>query len=225
MVDDSTRNEMRPTLIFDLDGTLIDSREGIVRCMRVVLAQSGAREHSDAELEALIGPPLADIFAALLGDEAAPRAVRAYRECYGVAGLFEGRLYDGIEDALRVLQQRAPALLLATSKPQAYAVRILEHFALSRYFRGVYGCELTGERADKTELLAYLLEQESLPDAVMIGDRKHDVVAARALGLHSVGVTWGFGSAEELSIAGAHTICASVAELVEWYGGYNSPGP
>ena len=207
-------------LIFDLDGTLSDPREGITRCMRHALTSLGVAPPSASEMEQWIGPPLTNIFADLLGDaERTNEAVRLFRDCYGSAGLLENQLYPGIADAIATLHGIAPALMIATTKPRVYAQRIVEHFQLHSFFRAVHGCELTGERADKAELLAYLLENESLrpADVVMIGDRKHDVLAARAHGITSVGVTWGFGSAEELATAGADTVCASASELVDWY--------
>jgi phosphoglycolate phosphatase len=210
----------RRTLIFDLDGTLTDPREGITRCIRAALARAGAPLPDAADLERFIGPPLYEIFLTLLDDETrAARAVLDFRECYGADGLFENQPYAGIPEALALLHDRAPALFIATSKPHAFAERILEHFALKPFFRGIYGCEMNGDRADKRELLAHLLERERLraADAVLIGDRKHDVIAARANGAGSVGVTWGFGSRAELVEAGADTICASVDELIQWY--------
>jgi phosphoglycolate phosphatase len=210
----------RRVLIFDLDGTLTDPRAGITRCIRLALARAGAPVPAAADLEHFIGPPLYEIFLTILADEArASQAVLDFRECYGGEGLFENEPYPGITDAITLLHERAPALFIATSKPHAFADRILEHFALRAFFRGVYGCEMNGDRADKRELLAHLLEREQLPGAgaVLIGDRKHDVLAARANGVGSVGVTWGFGSHAELADAGADTICHSIDELVRWY--------
>ena len=211
----------RPALIFDLDGTLADPRAGITRCIRHALETLAVAIPPDAELERLIGPPLLDGFASILGDAArATEAVIAYRECYdGGGGLYESELYPGIEDAIAAMNGMAPAMFVATSKPRVFAERILDRLQLRAYFRAVYGCELSGERADKTELLSYLLKEEQLGggSAVMIGDRMYDVVAARAHGLRSVGVTWGFGSVEELRDARADALCSSVAELVRWY--------
>ncbi|MBV8515762.1 MAG: HAD hydrolase-like protein [Acidobacteria bacterium] len=210
----------RRVLIFDLDGTLTDPREGITRCIRAALARAGVPVPDAADLLHYIGPPLSEVFLTILGDETlAAQAVLDFRECYGGAGLYENAPYAGITEAITLLHGHAPALFIATSKPHAFADRILDKLALKPFFRGIYGCEMNGDRADKRELLAHLLERERLAgaDAVLIGDRKHDVAAARANGAGSVGVTWGFGSHEELAEAGADTICDTIDELVEWY--------
>lgn len=210
----------RPILIFDLDGTLSDPREGIVRCMRHALEDVQADVPPASALEGWIGPPLHEAFATFLGDhEKALRAVAAYREEYGKTGLYENRLYDDIEGALETLHHLSPAMFVATSKPTVFAIRSLEHVGLLRYFRAVYGSELSGERANKVELLRHLMDAEQLrpEELVMIGDRMHDVAAARAHGIRSVGVTWGFGSDAELRDAGADNICSSVSDLVAWY--------
>ena len=210
----------RPALIFDLDGTLMDPREGITRCMRSALLRLDVEPPSDGDLERLIGPPLIDCFRTLVGDEErSAQGVLYFRECYGEGGLFENTLYPDILQTLESLHGLAPALFVATSKPRVYAERILDRLALRRYFRAVYGCELSGERADKAELLTYLLRGENLHHAaaVMIGDRVHDIAAARANGMRSVGVTWGFGSIDELRDAQADTLCANADDLVRWY--------
>lgn len=210
-----------PVLIFDLDGTLTDSREGITRCFVHALEQAGVEVPETAELERWIGAPLWDAFAAVLSpQERVALAVRCFRERYATVGMYENSLYPGIEEALRALQERSEAMFVATSKPTEYADRIIDHFGLRRYFRHVYGSELSGERADKSVLLAHVLERESLAGngVVMIGDRKHDIIAARTNGVSSLGVAWGFGSLEELREAGADRICGSVPELVGMLG-------
>lgn len=210
----------RAVLLFDLDGTLTDPREGITRCIRHALASAGALPPTEFELEKYIGPPLAETFALLLGTPAAAEgALMAFRACYREGGLYENRLYPGIEKALDELCSLAPAMFVATSKPREFAVRIVEHFGLRRFFRAVYGAETTGERSDKTELLSHLLRRERLhpTDVIMVGDRQHDIIAARRNAVRAVGVTWGFGSLEELAHAGPEAICASAEDLVNWY--------
>ena len=209
----------RPTLIFDLDGTLTDPREGITRCIRHALEHVGADCPDEADLERWIGPPLHQSFSAILGTNGrAGQALEAFRARYADVGLYENRLYEGIAQALAELQRSSHALLIATSKPERHAIRIVEHFGLQPFVRAVYGSELSGERADKTELLTHLMREEGLApaDAVMIGDREHDIAAARACRMRSVGVTWGFGSEDELRGAGADMICFSIGELVAW---------
>lgn len=208
-----------PVLVFDLDGTLSDPREGIVRCLLHALAESGVAPPA-GDLTRFIGPPLLDSLTELTGSaEGGAAALAAYRRCYTGGGMLENVPYEGIDHALAALADRAPALFVATSKPHVYAEAIVDHFGMSRFFRGVYGPELSGERAGKAELLAWLLAREALApsDVVMIGDREHDILAARANGTRSVGVSWGFGSVAELRAAGADVICDTAAELVRWY--------
>lgn len=203
-----------PVLLFDLDGTLSDPSPGIVRCIVHTLTHFGRDVPPVAELQRLIGPPLHETFAQLV-PERAREAVTTFRDRYGVTGLFENNVYDGIEDALASLSEITGSMYVATSKPAEYAVRTIEHFNLQRFFRGVYGSEFTGERADKSELLQHLVAEERLVpgNAIMIGDRRHDVVAARANGMRSIGVTWGFGTVEELRDAGADLLVDAPAEL------------
>src|SRR5258708_6503591 len=215
-------NHEMTALIFDLDGTIVDPREGIVRCMRETVELMGADPRVLADPERLIGPPLQEVFATLLDDASkVDQAVTLFRERYGADGLFEAHLYPGMVDALETLRHGHARMFVATSKPREYAVRIVEHFHLTRFFSHVYGSEMSGERADKAHLLIHLLSRENLAaaDAVMIGDRKHDIIAARANGLRSVAVTWGFGSMEELSAAGACSFCSSAADLVHCLAG------
>jgi phosphoglycolate phosphatase len=209
------------TLVFDLDGTLTDSRPGIVRCFVHALRSLGARVPEAAQIESLIGAPLRGAFVTLLGSDAfADDAVTVFREMYAVSGLYECAVYAGVESVIESLQRESAAMFVATSKPHVFAERVLEHCGLSRFFRRVYGAELTGERADKRELLAHVLQEETLDPAemVMIGDRSHDVIAARANGAHSIGVAWGYGSVDELRSAGADRICATPAELIRCVG-------
>lgn len=205
-----------PVLLFDLDGTLSDPSPGIVRCIVHTLTHFGRDVPPVAQLQRLIGPPLHETFAQLVPDRAR-EAVTTFRDRYGVTGLFENNVYDGIENALAALSEISDAMYVATSKPAEYAVRTIEHFNLQRFFRAVYGSEMSGERADKTELLQHLVAKERIVpgNAIMIGDRRHDVVAARANGMRSIGVTWGFGSVEELREAGADLLVDSPGDLVK----------
>jgi phosphoglycolate phosphatase len=208
-----------PTLIFDLDGTLTDPRLGIIRCLLHALAESGV-DAPAGDLTRFIGPPLLDTLTTLTGSvERGEAALAAYRREYAAGGLLENELYPGIEAALELIAGRAPALFVATSKPRVFAERIVAHFGLDAHFASVYGPELTGERSNKADLLRHVLDRERLrpADVVMIGDREHDVIAARANGVRSIGVTWGFGSREELERAGAHVIVDSPEELAAWY--------
>lgn len=203
-------------LLFDLDGTLTDPREGITRCLRHALEAVGAVVPHEDELVRWIGPPLHHAFRQYLGDGAVvSRAVEAYRGRFAERGLFENQLYPGVPEALAQLRQSGWTLFLATSKPAVFARKILEHFGLAPHFAGVYGSELSGERSDKAELIAHLLAAEGVGSAAatMIGDRAYDVVGARRNGVRALGVLWGYGSLSELSDAGAEAVFASISEL------------
>jgi phosphoglycolate phosphatase len=205
-------------LIFDLDGTLTDPREGITRSYIHALEMLGHVAPPAASLERFIGPPTREVLRELLGTDdhdAIERGVSIYRERFSTVGLYENALYPEIEAVLRELAAVGFTCWVCTSKPRVYAAQIIEHFGLTQYFRAVYGCELDGTRADKADLLAYLLERESIDPAaaVMIGDRLHDVRAARENGLRSIGVLYGFGDRAELEAAGAHALCVKLREL------------
>jgi phosphoglycolate phosphatase len=205
----------RGALLFDLDGTLTDPREGIVGCIRHALERLGCGAPPDPELDICIGPPLRESFCRLAGEALADAAVEPYRERFRVTGMFENRVYPGIPEALAALGAAGWRLLVVTSKPAVFAERIVRHFELSPHFAAVYGSELSGLRADKGELIAHVLASESIaPErALMIGDRSHDVVGARKNGVRSAGVLWGYGTREELQAAGAGRLYESVAML------------
>lgn len=205
-------------VLFDLDGTLTDSRPGIVRSIRCALDGLGAACPSEDELDWCIGPPLADSFGAILQTEdpiVLARAIELYRERFSTIGLYENAVYEGIRECLERLKGEGIPLFVATSKPVFFAHRILEHFALSPWFDGVYGSELDGGRSAKGEIIAYLLEREGLSSrsAIMVGDREHDVLGARQNGVPCIGATYGYGSEEELDEAGAVALCAHPKSL------------
>jgi phosphoglycolate phosphatase len=208
-------------LLFDLDGTLTDPREGITRCIAHALEKMGRQAPPLDDLLFAIGPPLRGSFAKLLATEdggAVEAAIAAYRERFSTIGLFENALYPGTRDTLVEARARGHAIFLATSKPIVFATRILDHFDLMTLFDGAYGSELDGRRDDKTELLAHLLAERKLEAAhcVMIGDRSHDMVAARNHGMTGLGVTWGYGSRDELTRAGAHALCDSPSHILDF---------
>ena len=206
-------------VLLDLDGTLTDSEEGIIRCMQHALQRMGRAVPEASALRQLIGPPTQITFGMLLdSDDRAliDEAVLLYRERFATTGIFENRVYPGITEMLEGLCALGCRLLLATSKPHVYAQRIVEHFGLDRWLSGVYGAELDGTRADKAELIRHLLEREQLDAArcLMAGDRKHDVLGARANGMPVCSVRWGYGTAEEHAAAGPDFYCDTPAELV-----------
>ena len=196
-------------LLFDLDGTLTDSAPGITRCVAYALEKLGLPPATDARLNDCVGPPLRDSFAAL-GASAAQiePAIDAYRERYVDVGILENEVYEGIPALLERLRAGGFALHVATSKPQPYAERILDHFALRAAFGEVYGSRLDGGRSRKTELIGAACGELGLDAAAsaMVGDRGVDMSAAVELGLSAIGVRWGYGSDGELRDAGAHAL-------------------
>lgn len=205
-------------VLFDLDGTLTDPREGIVGCLKHALRGLGRPSPPDADLARFIGPPLRETFASLLGSaspEAIDDAVALYRERFAATGIFENVVYPDAPPVLAELQALGMTLYVATAKPQLFAERIVDHFGLARFFHRVYGSELDGTRAVKRELIAYILRRESLSPhtTVMVGDRAHDVRGAVAHGVLPIGVLWGYGAREELTAAGATVLCAQPAML------------
>ena len=206
------------TLLFDLDGTLTDPREGIARCLQYGLEQLGRSYPDQAELLQYIGPPLRWTFPRLLGTDdpqLVDAAVRHYRDRYTDVGLFENVVYDGIPELLQSLQDDDFELIVVTCKPTVYADRIVRHFGLDSYFTGVFGPQLDGRFDDKTELVAHVLAERALTPqrTVMIGDRDTDIAAGKTNATRTLAVTYGFGSLEELTAAAPDQICHSPAEI------------
>lgn len=206
--------------LFDLDGTLTDPGEGITRSVQYALAKFGIAVEDRSELYCFIGPPLHESFEKYYGfsTEDAFRAVDCYREYYAVKGIFENLVYEGIPEALAALGERGVKISLATSKPEGYAKQILEHFDLIGCFDAVAGSNMDGSRTKKSEVVARALELLGNPDVhecVMIGDREHDVLGGAAHGMDTLGVTFGYGSEDELKRAGATYIAHSPSEIVE----------
>ncbi|WPO99898.1 HAD family hydrolase [Pseudomonas sp. HR96] len=197
-------------ILFDLDGTLTDPREGITRSIQYALSKLGIDEPDLVKLEHFIGPPLLEAFMQAYGfDEArAWQAVNFYRERFKVTGLYENEVFEGVIELLDLLQQQGRHLYIATSKPWEFAREIARHFDFARHFKMIYGSELDGTRSNKVELIRHLLAQEGLDPAetLMIGDRKHDLIGARLNGLDCVAVGYGFGDRNEL-----------VAETPTWH--------
>lgn len=212
-------------ILFDLDGTLFDSSEGIKMCYRKGLAHFGIVVENDSELDKVIGPSLYDSYSqffGLKGDEVT-EAVRIYRELYSSDGIYKVRMYDGVEKMLDSLKQNSFTICLATSKPHVMAQRILEFSGLKPYFDVVCGANLDGSMSDKVELISECLKLSDFTDKsriFMVGDRFYDIVGAIRAGVHSVGVTYGFGSHQELSDAGAEYIADSPQMVAEWLTGW-----
>lgn len=210
---------MKANLLFDLDGTLSDPFEGFAKSMRESFDALGLPAPNDAQLRAMIGPPIEQGMSDLLGTHDAAlvnEAIRLYRQRYSRIGLYENTLYPGIRDALVALSDHGARLYLATSKPLVFASRIIEHFGLATLFSGQYGSELDGRLSNKSELIAHLLKSQGLraEDCRMTGDRLHDVTGALNNGIRPLAVLWGYGTREELASAGAQQFCERPSELV-----------
>ena len=181
-------------------------------CLKYALDALHVAAPADSQLEKFIGPPLRESFAGLFGhgkEGLIDEAVALYRERFATQGIFESSVYPGVVETLAQLSRRRFWLSVATVKPRIFAEQILAHFGLGRFFNAVHGSELDGSNADKRDLLAYLLKSEALSptDTIMIGDRSHDISAARANGIVPIGGLWGYGSREELVSAGAKFLC------------------
>ena len=206
-------------LLFDLDGTLTDPFLGISRCIAYAFERLSRQMPIQENLRKYIGPPLRESFATLLSTDdplLIEKALAFYRERYSDIGLYENDVYTDIPEALEVLQAQGHTLYVATSKPELYAKRIIDHFNLQHYFKNIYGCELDGTRGDKTSLIAYILQTEAIEPSgtLMVGDREHDMIGANENDVRSVGVLWGYGDVDELEASGAHAIIKAPRDLV-----------
>ena len=218
--------KMEKIILFDLDGTLMNTKEGITRCAAYALEHYGIQEEPD-HLDFFIGPPLHVSFQEFYGfdSEKAAEAARIYRERYKDIGVFECEPYAGISDVLRQLKEDGFQLGVATSKPEVFAVRILEKFEFIGYFNFVTGSLLDNTRSDKKEVIEEALRRFEVPedricDVLMVGDRKHDIIGAKQTGLSSMGVKFGFAKENELEESGADYIAELPADIVrlarEW---------
>lgn len=196
-------------LLFDLDGTLTDSRPGIITSIRHALSENGLPVPDADDLDWCIGPPILESFRKLVGPDASQelfdRTITSYRERYGSIGLFENSVYPEISETLTLLRAEGHTLHIATSKAECFAQPIVRHFGLEANFLSINGSGLDGTRANKAELIAYILQLYRIPanDAVMIGDREHDMLGAGKNGIPAIGVLWGYGSGGELMASGA----------------------
>lgn len=211
-------------ILFDLDGTLTDSYQGITKCILHALISLGRTAPAQDSLRWCIGPPLKHSFATLLDtsdEKLVNEALTLYRERFGTVGLFENEVYRDVPEMLGALQHRGHTLYVATSKPSVYARRIVDHFGLRRYFKGVYGSELDGRLGDKKSLIRHILQKESIDisKASMVGDREQDMIGAKANGVAGFGVLWGYGTREELEVSGATACLGSPQELLPVFNG------
>jgi phosphoglycolate phosphatase len=211
--------KMYDYILFDLDGTLTDPAEGITNSVAYALNKFGIVVDDKRELYKFIGPPLVEAFAEYYGfsKEDSEKATAFYRETFRVKGLFENKVYDGVPELLETLKHNGKKLVIATSKPEEFSVRILKHFNLFDYFDFVAAATFDSTRNTKDKVIEYALENLNITDkskVVMIGDRHHDIDGAKINNIDSIGVLYGFGDREELQKAGATYIAENVADIL-----------
>lgn len=209
---------MYEIILFDLDGTLVDSGAGVTNSVAYSLKKYGIEAARREELYKFIGPPLHESYQKFYGfsEEEAKNAVEYYREYYRDKGIFEYTVYEGIEDLLKTLSRMGKTLLVATSKPEVFAKEILAHAGLSNYFSHIAGANLDGSRTKKDEVISYALHMANVTDlskAVMIGDREHDILGAKKAGIDAVGALFGYGTRDELVSAGAKFIAEKASDI------------
>ena len=209
---------MAKTILFDLDGTLTDSGEGIINCATLALEHFGLPVPDRQTMRVFVGPPLHETFVKFgVPEDKAEEAVVVYRSRYVTVGKFENAPYPGIPALLEALKAQGHRLLVATSKPEALSVEILEHFDLAKYFDRICGASLDRSRSSKEDVIAYLLSQcSSAENMVMVGDTAFDVLGAAAHKIPTIGVAWGYGTVEDMQKAGATAIVYSTEQLMEY---------
>lgn len=209
-------------LFWDLDGTLTESAPGILNCVRYALESFGIYETDEKKLKLFVGPPLVYSFMTYYGfsERDARKAMAKYRERFGVTGLFENDVYDGIKETLKELKDQGKKLYIATGKPEIYMFRIIEHYGLAEFFEFAGGTDIEETRSEKHKVIEYVINHEKLEDVckagkiLMIGDRKHDIEGAHKNGIKCCAVRWGYGSDEEFEEFGADYIIDKPSDLV-----------
>jgi len=205
-------------ILFDLDGTLTDPKPGITKSVQYALTKLGIDEPNLENLVPFIGPPLLKAFKEFyhLDDEQATLALQYYRERFATVGLYENAVFPGIKSMLAQLKRQGKILIVATSKPTVFSIKIIEHFGLQDYFQAVIGSNLDGTRVEKGEVIEFALSELDQVDSskiIMVGDRKHDVIGAKNNGIDVIAITYGYGSLEELNEAEPTYIVNTVQEL------------
>ena len=206
-------------IFFDLDGTLTDPSLGITNSIMYALDKMGREIPPRNELYSFIGPPLIPSFREFLGmtKEEAETALKFYRIYFGEKGIFENEPYEGIADALSEIKRSGKTIVLATSKPEEFARKILFHFDLAKYFDCICGSTMDEKRTEKADVISYALgaANADASDSVMIGDRMHDIIGAQKNCMDTIGVLWGFGTKAELENAGAGRIVKTIRDMTE----------
>ncbi|MDF2540925.1 MAG: hypothetical protein K0S47_643 [Herbinix sp.] len=207
-------------ILMDLDGTITDPKEGITKSIQYALKFWNIEVDDLDTLCKFIGPPLRDSFMDFYGFSVteAEEAVKKYREYFEVTGLYENIVYNGMENLLSSVKALGKKLIVATSKPELMAKKILQHFELAQYFDDICGATMDGSRSSKEEVIRYALEKNNIVElaaTIMVGDRKYDIEGAKQVGLSSIGVLYGYGDRDELAFAGADKIVSTVKELQE----------
>ena len=208
---------MAKSILFDLDGTLTDSGEGIMNCAELALRHFGLPVPAREQMRVFVGPPLDETFLkfGVLPDQT-DEAIRVFRSRYTTVGKFENFPYPGIELLLAKLRDLGHKLYIATSKPENMAKEVLEHFGLAKYFDLICGATLDGSRSKKADIITYLLAQTGSTTApIMVGDTAHDILGAKAHGIPAIGVAWGYGNVQDMTEAGAIAIAESTEALLE----------
>ena len=207
----------KKAILFDLDGTLTDSGEGIINCATLALEHFGLPVPSRKELGVFVGPPLSKSFLEFgVKEDQVEEAIRVFRSRYLTEGKFENFPYPGIPDMLAKLQALGHDLYVATSKPEKTALEIMDHFDLSKYFTRICGATMDEARNSKEKVIAYLLDSCGRSEhIIMVGDTVYDVVGAKAHNISTIGVAWGYGKAEDMVQAGALAVAKDVQELFE----------
>lgn len=205
------------TILFDLDGTLTDSGEGIINCAYLALEYFGVPLPDREKMRAFVGPPLHDTFVKFgVPKECAEEAVKIYRSRYIPTGMLENTPYPGVKNMLETLKRQGHHLLVATSKPEWMAVDILKHFELDQYFDRICGASMDTSRNTKEDVIAYLLELNGTAEAMlMVGDTAFDVIGAAAHGIPTIGVSWGYGTVADMQNAGAVAIAYDMPQLLQ----------
>lgn len=210
---------MFKNILFDLDGTLTDSFDGIANAALYAITTLGETSYTKADLNFFIGPPIFDSFDKIFGGDKqkVQSAVKLYREYFGDRGWKENRVYDGVKEMLQALKDMGKVMAVATSKPELFSRRITEYFDLDKYFVFVAGASMDDSRSHKADVIKYALGNTGMEksETIMIGDRNHDILGAKTCGLKSMGVLYGYGDRQEHLAAGADYIADTPADVVK----------